>query len=162
MRRHFVYLGAQPRHDDADLRARLDVLEQVPAQVEVAGAEVVVGVQAYHRVEEVAGEGQGVGLDTQRKNLLLQPGGAHAGAVLLGADPQVGGPHLRAELAGQEDRAQGAAAAQVEHAHRGPQVEGFGQRLGQPEHVGTHVAFQDQLGRVAGRARELGLGEAGG
>ena len=44
--------------------------------------------------------------------------------VLGGAEPQVGGPHLDAELAVQKDRRRGAAAAEVEHAHAGLQLAG--------------------------------------
>jgi hypothetical protein len=43
--------------------------------------------------------------------------------VLRGAEPQVGRPHLHAELAPEENRRQRPPAAQVQHAQAGAQVE---------------------------------------
>ena len=86
------------------------------ADVEVVGAEVVVGVEADHDVELGFAEGESVGLGADRGDpvgdaRLLDP----ALVVLLGG-PEVGGGDLGPELARQEDGAERLAAAEVEDA----------------------------------------------
>ena len=60
------------------------------------------------------------------KTPVLDPGIANALEVLRGAEPQVGGPDLHAELAAQEDRGHRPSAAEVQHPHARPEVEGLG------------------------------------
>jgi len=63
-----------------------------------------------------------------RKDAVLDAGILDALKSFGNAVPQVDGPHLRTELAAHEDGRRPAAAAEIQHAHAGPQV----QRLGQP------------------------------
>ena len=52
--------------------------------------------------------------------------------VVGGRHPQVGRPHLHAELFGEEDRADRLAASQVEHPHARPKLKQLAERLGEP------------------------------
>ena len=104
-------------------------------------------------VEELRGERQRPGVGVDRKDAVLDPGIPDALKFLRGAEPQVGGPDLHAELAPKEDGRCPAAATEVQHAHAGPQVHRLGQPLGQPQRVGPAAdAGDDPLGVVARRA----------
>src|SRR5205823_6216924 len=76
--------------------------------------------------------------------------------VLRGAEPQVSGPYLDAELTVEEDRGQGAPAAEVQHAHAGPQIQHAGKPLGQPQRIGPAAdAGNDPLGVIPRRAGKV-------
>src|SRR5919106_569123 len=96
-----------------------------------------------------------------RQDAVLEPGVLDAPPVLVGADPEVGCPDREIELPGEEDRARRPAAAEIEHAHPGPQAHGPGEPLGQPEHVRAHDVLQDPARIIARGARELGPREPG-
>jgi len=70
-------VSAQAGHDNADLTTGLHQ-PGVAAQVEVVGAEVVVGVETDQCVEEAIGEGEGVRLCVDREDTLPQPRRADA------------------------------------------------------------------------------------
>ena len=78
---------------------------------------------AHDGVEELRGERQRPGVGVDREDAVLDAGVPDALEVLGGAEPQVGGPDLHAELAAQEDRRHRPPAAEVQDPHAGPQVE---------------------------------------
>jgi hypothetical protein len=88
-----------------------------------------------------------------REDPVLDLGVPDALKVLRGAEPQVGGPDLHAELAAEEDRRDCPAAAEVQHPHAGPQVEPFAEPLGEPQRVGRAAHAGDHpVGVVSRRA----------
>ena len=109
------------------------------------------------------------GLERQRPRVGVDGGHAIVDAgvadpllVLGRAEPQVGGPHLDAELAGQEDRLGGAAAAEIEHAHARLQLDGLAEPLGQPQRVGAAADAGDQPVGVVARGARKAIGEEAG
>jgi hypothetical protein len=79
-----------------------------------------------------AAKGSDRGVGVNREHAVGDACVADAGQPLVGAEPQVRGPHLHAELAVQEDRRRAAAAAQVDP-HAGPQLHRLDQPLGEPQ-----------------------------
>ena len=69
------------------------------------------------RVEEPVRERQRVRFGLDREHAVRDSRFLDAAPVLCRFDPEVGGPHLHAELAREEDRRDRGAAAEVEHAH---------------------------------------------
>jgi hypothetical protein len=93
-----------------------DRTNRAVGKVALVRAEVVVGVDRDGGVEVLLGEGKIAGVGAQRINEILAPGPADRAKVLGGRDVAVRCPHARAELAGEEDRAYGAPASEVEEA----------------------------------------------
>ena len=130
-----VDLPHQPGPGDSDRAARLHEPGEV-VQVQVVRAVVEERVDAHDGVEELRGERQRPGVGVDREHAVLDAGIPDALEVLRGAEPQVGGPDLHAELAAQEDRRRRPPAAEVQHPHAGPQVQRRREPLGQPQRVG--------------------------
>ena len=130
-----VDLLHEPGAGDAHRAARFHEPGEV-VQVQVVRAVVEERVDRHDGVEELRGERQRAGIGVDREDAVLDAGVPDALQVLRGAEPQVGGPDLHAELAAQEDRRRRASTAEIQHPHAGPQVERLGQPLGQPQRVG--------------------------
>lgn len=164
MLRRFTALDllGQGRDDDPDPAARRQQPGQ-RGQVQVVGAEVLVGVDGDDRVEGLRAERQVVrlredGLDAVGDARLGDPAG-----VLVRLDPQVRGGDLDVVLPGEEDGGHGAAAAQVEHpgaGTQGVQAEGGGQPLQQPQRVRAHLVVDGPLRVVGAAARVAGQAQA--
>src|SRR5262249_23048180 len=130
-RRLQVVSGLVPRSgqagdDDPELAAGRGEARDV-ADVPVVRAEVVGGGQADDGVEEAGREREPVGLGVDGEDAVAGAGLRDAAPVVGGLDPEVGRPHLAAELAGEEDRAQRPAAAQVEDPHARAELEDLAQ-----------------------------------
>ena len=84
-------------------------------------------------------------LDGDGEHAVGDVGLGNALPVLVRRYPEVGCPHLYAELARQEDGRDRGAAPEVEHAHPGLELEHLRQPLGEPKTFGpmwlrnTHV-----------------------
>src|SRR5207247_6139528 len=113
-------------------------------------------VNAHDGVEELGGEWQGPCVRVDRENPVLYAGIADPLEVLGDAEPQVSGPYLDAELTVEKDRGQGAPAAEVQHAHAGPQVQRPSKPLGQPQGIGPAAdAGNDPPGVIRRRAGKV-------
>ena len=145
-----VNLAQEPGQGDAHRTARLDEPGEV-VQVQVVRAVVHEGVDGHDGVEESLGERQRPGVGADREDAVLDAGVPNPLDVLRGAEPQVRRPDLHAELAAEEDRRQSAPASEVQHPHAGPQVERFGEPLGQPQRVGAPADPRQHPLRVVSR-----------
>ena len=149
-------LAPEARADGAEAPAGTQEAQRL-LQVEVVRAEVVPGVEADDGVEEAVRVGERAGLGVQGVDAPLQARLADALQVPDGLDPEVRGPHLRAEFAGEEDGADGLAAAEVEHALARRQRHPLRQRLRQPEDVRPHAVGRHPRLVPGGAAGEDGV-----
>ena len=91
------FLG-QTRNYNSDLPSELNELDQVTAEIQIVGPEVVVCVHTEDGVEELVREGQGVGFGVDGKYFVFKPSLADSLPVFAGRDPQVGCPDLQIKL----------------------------------------------------------------
>src|SRR5262245_49669141 len=90
------------------------------------------------------------------KDPVFDPGIPDALEVLRGAEPQIGGPDLDAELSAQEDRRQRAPGAEVQNSHARPQVQSLAKPFSQPQAVSSATdAGENPFGVVARGTRKL-------
>ena len=104
------------RYDDAQPATGPQILHDV-AQVQVAGPEIVVGVEAHDRIEVFGCEFQIVGPCVNRHDPVGHTGLSNALPVGSGADPQVCGDDVDVEFPGEKNRAGRHPTPQVQDAH---------------------------------------------
>jgi hypothetical protein len=151
-------LLAQPRDDDAD-PATWSKQSRHLGQIEVRGAEVVIGVDADDEVKLFVPKREAVSLTSQRCHLAGHARGHESLPVLSRRDPPVDGDDLNTVLTGQEHRGEGLAAAKVEYEIPWTRGSSRTEGLEQPQRVWAHVVLQNPLGLVLIRTRELAPGQ---
>ena len=142
------------RGDHAELASPLEQLGQVVLQVVHIGAEEVVAVEADDGVEELLRIRQRPRVGMDREDAVLEAGLTDALRVVGRVDPEIGRPHLEAELLGEEDRAHRPSAAQVHHPHPRLQLHHLAEGLRKPQHVRPHLVGDHPLRIVLRRERE--------
>ena len=139
---------------DADRPAGLHEMREV-VQIQIVGAVVRERVDRDDGVEELGRKRQRPRIRVNRKHAVVDTGIADPLDVLRGAEPQVGGPHLHAELAPQEDRRRCLAAAQIQHPHSGSKIQGGCEPLDEPEGIGPAAGVGEHpVGVVPGGTRK--------
>src|ERR1041384_3501509 len=103
MRRRFDDLMPQAGANDADAATGFEVFQDI-AEIEIVGAEILIGIETDDRIETLMRQRQGVRFGMDRRHEMSDSGRVDAFAVFLRLDPEIGGGDLDAEFLGEEDR----------------------------------------------------------